>query len=138
MNRLEWNSAAVTTCLEVLPEITENGTRHTYQVAKQGLLLKLQIHQFQSAAELTLIRESSGRNITRLMIFIRDGIYHHNNGQEEYLLLKDCILAPDRFALMACGNPFDMNRFPRGHDMILAIDPDIRFERMPAPVSYVQ
>ena len=138
MKALEWNSAAVTTCLEVLPEISEDETCHAYRVEKRGLILELHIRQFKRVAELSLTRKIDGQEITRLLIFIRGGIYHHNDGNQEYLLATDCIVASGRFAYLDWEEPFNQNRFPLGHDVMLAVDPDIRFDLMPSIFSYGQ
>ena len=138
MKALEWNSAAVTACLEVLPEISEDQACYTYEVEKKGLTLRLRIHQFKRVAELALIRKRDGHALTRLLIFIRGGIYHHNDGMSEYLLVTDGIVASGRFAYLEWEEAFNQDRFPRGHDLMLAIDPDIRFDLMPSLDSYAR
>ncbi|MGG6295805.1 hypothetical protein ACQ4M4_15560 [Leptolyngbya sp. AN02str] len=45
---LKWNQHEFIECLEVLPEIEEDGTSHLFRVAKDGLRLELAVFQYEA------------------------------------------------------------------------------------------
>lgn len=128
MPLLQWNEYDFIGCLEVEPTVDEYQVSHTFDVSRNGVVLRLTVWQYESVVELLLAMESRAQPLIELVLFVRGGAVAQADDSQEWLELRDCILAASRFSYLEMGDVFDRTRYPLGHFLRIRVQPDIQVE----------
>jgi hypothetical protein len=133
MPQLNWDELDFLDYLDFSPVIDEFGTSHIYEIQQNDLRLLIIVWQFESAIQLSLIRDVTNATIFSFACYVRGKARYVHDKRGKYLELGDCVIAPDRFWYLEAGDVFDRNRFPHGLTIELEVRPDIRVAVMPCP-----
>jgi hypothetical protein len=118
---LQWDETDFIECLEVVPEVEEYKTSYVFAVLRNDLRMLLTVRPHESAIQVTLCQEGSGRSLMDFALFVRGKTrYIH-----EYLELADCVVGPNTSWYLEVGDPFDPARFPAGLTVEIGIKPFI-------------
>lgn len=86
MPLLKWDETEVLACLEVDPEIDEDGISHSYHVCRGTIHLHLTIFQYDSSVHVTVKSEDQDNPIIDFKLMSCAGIQYHKEAYSEYLL----------------------------------------------------
>jgi hypothetical protein len=128
MPLLQWNEYDFIGCLEVEPKVDEDQVWHEFEVRRDGVVLQLIVRQYESVVQISLAIEPGAKPLIELAVFVRDGVVTDADGTNEWVELRDCILAGSRFSYIEMGDVFDRRRYPHGHQVRILVRPQIRVE----------
>jgi hypothetical protein len=125
---LQWNEYDFIGCLAVEPVVEEDQDSHEFAVHAAGVVLRLTVWQYESVVQISLCLESSPRPLIEVVVFVRDCAIARERADDEWLELRDCILAGSRFSYIQMGNVFDRRRYPYGYQVRIRVRPQIEVE----------
>lgn len=132
MPQLEWNEYDFIGCLEVEPTVDEDRVCHGFHVRRDDVILRLTVRQYESVVGVSLALESCPQPLIELVAFVRNGAVAQRDGSNEWLELRDCILAASRFSYIEMGDVFDRRRYPYGQQVRIRVRPRIQVELLRA------
>jgi hypothetical protein len=128
MPQLQWNEYEFIGCLEVEPTVGDDQVWHEFVIRRNAVVLCLTVRQYESVVQLTLSAEPNEHPLIELAVFVRECAVARGDGNDEWLELRDCILAGSRFSYMDMGDVFDRRRYPGGHHIRIRVRPQIQVE----------
>lgn len=70
MTKLKWNEIDFMDCLEVFPEVEEDGLIHLYKVTKDDITLTVVVRQFESLILLSLSQQGMKTPLTEFALIV--------------------------------------------------------------------
>ena len=140
MPQLQWDELDFIECLDVIPEVEDYQVSHSFKVIQERLTLALKVWQYESVVHFALYDSETGRLVTEFALFVRGSVSHEKSQRAEYLMLRDCIVAPSRFYYINVGDVFNVDRWPFGLTVSIFIKPQISvrfFEHTPEDSSKI-
>ncbi len=140
MPSLQWDELDFIECLDVVPDIEGYQVSHAFKVVQERLTLALKVWQHESVVYVTLYDSVTGRLVTEFALFVRGRVSHEKIQREEYLMLRDCLVAPGRFYYVNAGDVFDTDKWPFGMSVRISVKPQISvrfFEHTPDDVRKI-
>jgi hypothetical protein len=134
MPQLQWEELDFIECLDEIPEVEDNQISHSFKVVQERLTLALKVWQYESVVHIALYDSVTGRLVTEFTLFVRGSVSHEKYQRAEYLMLRDCIVAPSRFHYINAGDVFDIDKWTFGLTVCVYVKPQISvrfFEHTP-------
>jgi hypothetical protein len=126
MPLLHWNANDFIGCLEVEPTVDEDLVWHEFAVRRNGVSLNITVRQYESVVHIALAVESWAQPLIELAVFVRDVAIARSEGNDEWLELRDCVLAGSRFSYIEMGDVFDRSQYPSGQHVRIRVKPQIQ------------
>jgi hypothetical protein len=125
MPNLQWDELDFLECLEVVPEVEEDGISYTYDVQRGDFRLLVTVRPLESVVECTLWQQEVEASLFDFDVYVRGRVRHINDKRGEYLEFQDSIVVPDRFWYVEAGDLFSPERFALSVTLALRIKPSI-------------
>jgi hypothetical protein len=125
MPLLDWNEYEFIEVLAVMPTVEEYGTHHRYHRVTPPLALTLTVYPYESVVCISLTLENGGLPVMQFAAYVRERIARESTRDDEWLELRDVIVAPNRFSYIEMGDPFDRTRYPLRHTLRIQVVPQI-------------
>ena len=122
---LKWDEIDFMDCLEVFPEVEEDGLTHLYKVTKDGITLTVVVRQFESLILLSLSQQQVKTPLTEFALIVREAVHYIQDKQGQYLEFQDCVIVPSHFSYPS-NDLFDKRKFDSGLTLQVAIKPHIQ------------
>jgi hypothetical protein len=119
MDRLNWDETDFIEITEVIPEVEEYETQHSFFFDRKTKKVSMLLWQLESFVEITVSELETNIDVVKLAFYCR-GKCEVNN-KDEVIVFHDSVFAENMYSYLDKGNIYEKDARPYGNDVRLFI-----------------